>query len=290
MWHEPKFHIAMIIFPCAKINLGLNIVSRRSDGYHNLETVFYPIPLYDALSVHKMDHDFPSDTPCDLKVTGMDIEGDEANNLVVKAYHLLSKDFRLPRIHAHLYKRIPTQAGMGGGSSDAAYMIRLLDEEFHLNMGIAEMERYAAQLGADCAFFITSETAFAQGKGEILEPADDEFGNLDGYYLALVKPDIAVSTREAFSKIESRKPEKCCRDIVRQPIDTWRDQLTNDFEKSIFDIYPEIGRIKEKLYDHGAAYAQMTGSGSCVFGIFKHSPQPIGSLFPDCFTQVLKLK
>ena len=280
----------MTIFPCAKINLGLNIVSRRTDGYHNLETVFYPLPLYDALSVHKMDHDFPSDTPCDLKVTGMAVEGDEASNLVVRAYNLLAKDFRLPRIHAHLCKRIPTQAGMGGGSSDAAYMIRLLDEMFHLNMGIAEMERYAALLGADCAFFITSETAFAQGKGEILEPADDDYGNLAGYFLALVKPDIAVSTREAFSKIQPHKPEKCCRDIVRQPIDTWRDELTNDFEQSIFDIHPVIGQIKEKLYDQGAAYAQMTGSGSCVFGIFKQSPQPIGNLFPNCFTQVLRLK
>lgn len=280
----------MTIFPCAKINLGLNIVSRRPDGYHNLETVFYPIPLYDALSVHKMDHDFPSERPCDLKVTGLHIDGDDDNNLVVKAYNLIAKDFRLPRIHAHLYKRIPTQAGMGGGSSDAAYMIRLLDEKFHLNMGNAEMERYAAQLGADCAFFITAETAYAQGIGEILEPADDDYGNLNGYYLVLVKPDIAVSTREAFSKIHPHKPAKCCRDIVRQPIETWRTELTNDFEESIFSLYPSIGVIKEKLYDLGAVYAQMTGSGSCVFGIFRECPQPIGNHFQDCFTEVLLLE
>ena len=162
----------MTVFPCAKINLGLNIVSRRSDGYHLLETVFYPVPLYDALEVHKMDHDFPSTVPCDIKLSGLEIAGKEDENLVVKAYRLLAQDFSLPRVHVHLCKQIPTQAGLGGGSSDAAYMIRLLDEKFHLNMGIAEMERYAALLGADCAFFITSEPAYAQGIGEILEPAD----------------------------------------------------------------------------------------------------------------------
>lgn len=279
----------MTIFPCAKINLGLNVVSRRPDGYHNLETVFYPIPLCDVLSVHKMDHDFPSEKPCDLKVTGLDIEGNEDSNLVVKAYNMIAKDFRLPRVHCHLYKRIPTQAGLGGGSSDAAHMIRLLDEEFHLNMGISEMERYAAQLGADCAFFITSETAYAQGIGEILEPADNKYGNLEGYYLALAKPSIAVSTREAFSKITPRHPLKCCRDIVRQPIETWRHELTNDFEQSIFSLHPSIGALKDTFYDLGAVYAQMSGSGSCVFGIFKENPLPIGNHFPDCFTEVLKL-
>lgn len=279
----------MTIFPCAKINLGLNIISRRPDGYHNLETVFYPIPLYDALSVHKMDHDFPSDKPCDLKISGLGIEGDECDNLVVKAYELISKDFCLPRVHTHLYKRIPSQAGLGGGSSDAAHMIRLLDEEFHLNMGISEMERYASLLGADCAFFITSETAFAQGIGEVLEPADDDYGNLEGYYLALAKPPVAVSTREAFSKIIPHKPEKCCRDIVRQPIETWRTELKNDFEPSIFSHYPSIGALKDKFYELGAVYSQMSGSGSCVYGIFKEPPHLIGNQFPDCLTEVLKL-
>ena len=139
----------MITFPCAKINLGLNIVSKRNDGYHNLETVFYPIPLCDALEIRTMHEDFPSDVACDLKVTGADIEGNEQENLVVKAYNLLAKDFKLPRVHAHLYKHIPSQAGLGGGSSDAAFMIRLLDERYRLNIGLAEMERYAVKLGAD---------------------------------------------------------------------------------------------------------------------------------------------
>lgn len=279
----------MTEFPCAKINLGLNVVSKRPDGYHSLETVFYPIPLCDALEVHKMDHDFPSDVACDLKITGMKIDGSEADNLVVKAYDLLSQDFRLPRVHAHLCKRIPTQAGLGGGSSDAAFMIRLLDEKFHLNMGNAEMERYAARLGADCAFFITTEPSFATGIGDELEPADGKYGNLDGYFLALVKPDIAISTREAYASIRPHAPEKCCRDIVRQPIDTWRDELKNDFEEAVFAKYPQIGRIKDTLYEQGTVFALMSGSGSAVYGIFREEPQGIQQLFADCFTAVMAL-
>ena len=279
----------MITFPCCKINLGLNIVAKRPDGYHNLETVFYPVPLCDALEIKKMDEEFPSSTPIDLKVTGNIVECDETKNLVVRAYHLLAEAYKLPRVHAHLFKRIPMQAGLGGGSADAAYMIRLLDERFRLNMGNTEMERYAAQLGADCAFFICSEIAYATGIGEVLEPADTEKNNLEGYYLVLIKPDVAVSTAEAFAGITPKKPVKCCRDIVRQPIDTWRSELTNDFEKSIFAIHPILATIKEKLYEHGALYAQMSGSGSTIFGIFGQKPTSIEELFPDMFTYSVRL-
>lgn len=279
----------MTVFPCAKINLGLNVVSRRPDGYHNLETVFYPIPLYDALEVHRMGTDFPSDVNCDLKVTGMEIEGREIDNLVVRAYNILANDFELPRIHAHLFKQIPAQAGLGGGSSDAAYMIRLLDERFHINMGNKVMEEYAARLGADCAFFITAEAAFAQGIGNELEPVSAEDFRLDGLYLALVKPDVAVSTREAYSNIKPHKPLKSCRDIVLQPIETWRDELVNDFESSIFSIYPIIGEIKEKLYKKGAIYAQMSGSGSCVFALFNEIPSFEDDDFVGCYKNIMKL-
>ncbi|WP_456105258.1 4-(cytidine 5'-diphospho)-2-C-methyl-D-erythritol kinase [Prevotella sp.] len=279
----------MITFPCCKINLGLNIVAKRPDGYHNLETVFYPVPLCDALEIKKMDEEFPSSTPIDLKVTGNIVACDETKNLVVRAYHLLAEDYKLPRVHAHLFKRIPMQAGLGGGSADAAYMIRLLDERFRLNMGNTEMERYAAQLGADCAFFIRSEIAYATGIGEALEPADTEKNNLEGYYLVLIKPDVAVSTAEAFAGITPKKPVKCCRDIVRQPIDTWRSELTNDFEKSIFAIHPILATIKEKLYEHGALYAQMSGSGSTIFGIFGQKPTSIEELFPDMFIYSVRL-
>lgn len=279
----------MITFPCAKINLGLNIVSKRPDGYHNLETVFYPIPLTDALEIKYMDEKFPSESPCDLKITGNDVDCNEEDNLVIKAYQLLAADFQLPRVHAHLVKRIPTQAGLGGGSSDAAYMIRLLDERFRLNIGIPEMERYAAKLGADCAFFITADPSYAEGIGDVLMPADVPGAGLGGYYLAVVKPSVAVSTRDAYAAIVPKIPAKCCRDIVRQPIETWKDELVNDFEAPIFAMHPELAAIKQSLYDAGAVYAAMSGSGSALFGIFREQPTGLEKEFEGMFCQVMKL-
>ena len=274
----------MITFPCAKINLGLNVIAAREDGYHDIETVFYPIPITDALEIKYMDEHFPSEYNCDLKITGNAVDCDEQHNLVVKAYDLLAANYELPRIHAHLVKRIPMQAGLGGGSADGAFMIRLLDERFRLNIGIAEMERYAAQLGSDCPFFITAEPSFATGRGELLEPADGPKGNLDGYYIAVVKPDVAVSTAMAYKQIKCRKPAKCCRDVVRQPIDTWKDDLSNDFEEPVFKAHPRLASIKQQLYDLGAVYAQMSGSGSALFGIFRKEPTNIDEIFSDCFT------
>ena len=279
----------MLTFPCAKMNLGLNITSKRKDGYHNLETIFYPVPLTDALEVKLMHDDFPSDEPCDLKITGNAVDCDEKNNLVVKAYTLLAQDFKLPRVHTHLVKRIPMQAGLGGGSADGAFMIRLLDERFRLNMGIAEMERYASQLGSDCAFFITAESSFGTGRGEVLEPVNIAEHNLQGYYIAIVKPAIAVSTREAFKQIICRQPEHCCRDIVRQPVETWKTVLTNDFEEPAFKQHPELADIKQRLYDLGAVYAQMSGSGSAFFGLFRTDPQQLKNAFPACYTFTTKL-
>lgn len=279
----------MITFPCAKINLGLNIVSKRPDGYHNLETVFYPIPLTDALEIKYMDEKFPSESPCDLKITGNDVDCNEEDNLVIKAYQLLAADFQLPRVHAHLVKRIPTQAGLGGGSSDAAYMIRLLDERFRLNIGIPEMERYAANLGADCAFFITADPSYAEGIGDVLMPVDVPGAGLGGYYLAVVKPSVAVSTRDAYAAIVPKTPAKCCRDIVRQPIETWKDELVNDFEAPIFAMHPELAAIKQSLYDAGAVYAAMSGSGSALFGIFREQPTGLEKEFEGMFCQVMKL-
>ena len=279
----------MITFPCAKINLGLNIVSKRPDGYHNLETVFYPIPLTDALEIKYMDEKFPSESPCDLKITGNDVDCNEEDNLVIKAYQLLAADFQLPRVHAHLVKRIPTQAGLGGGSSDAAYMIRLLDERFRLNIGIPEMERYAAKLGADCAFFITADPSYAEGIGDVLMPVDVPGAGLGGYYLAVVKPSVAVSTRDAYAAIVPKTPAKCCRDIVRQPIETWKDELVNDFEAPIFAMHPELAAIKQSLYDAGTVYAAMSGSGSALFGSFRQHPTGLEKEFEGMFCQVMKL-
>ena len=251
----------MITHPICKINLGLNVVERRADGYHNLETVFYPVPICDALEVFEMDEQFPSAVDCDLKVTNIVIDGDEQKNLVVRAYNLLKQDFpTLPRIHAHLYKGIPTQAGMGGGSSDCGFMITLLNQMFQLGLSNQQMIDYAARLGADCAFFILNNI------GEKLEPISL---SLRGWYLAVVRPDIPVSTKEAFSLITPQHPALNCRDIVMQPVETWRDCLTNDFEKSVFALHPEIGAIKDRLYDMGAVYAAMSGSGSSLFGLFR---------------------
>lgn len=281
----------MIDFPCAKINLGLNITEKRADGYHNLETVFFPIPICDALEIKTMDERFPSNVACDLKVTGNNVCCNENDNLIVKAYNMIAADFDIPRVHAHLYKNIPSEAGLGGGSSDAAYMIRLLDQRFRINIGNAEMEKYAARLGADCPFFITAEPSYAEGIGEILSPVNITNNNLEGYSLVVVKPQIAVSTKEAFSSITPRKPLMCCREIVAQPIETWKDALCNDFEESVFGIYPQLDDIKNRIYTLGAAYAQMSGSGSSLFGIFKSDvdEQSIKNEFADCRTFVMKL-
>lgn len=256
----------MITFPKAKINLGLNVVERRPDGYHNLETVFFPVPLTDALELHPMDDSFPSAVDCDLKVTNMDIAGNEQDNLVVRAYRLLAADFTLPRVHIHLHKGIPTQAGMGGGSSDCAAMIRLLNESFALGLSLEEMESYAVRLGADCPFFVASRPAYAEGIGERLHPIDLQ---LTGWHLGIVRPDIPVPTKEAYARITPTPTAKKCHDIVMQPVETWRAELVNDFETSVFAAHPEIGAIKEKLYSLGAVYAAMSGSGSSLFGLFR---------------------
>ena len=277
----------MITFPIAKINLGLNVVEKRPDGYHNLETVFYPVGIKDALEVYEMDKDFPSDADCDLKVTNIHIEGDEQRNLVCRAYQLLKQDFpTLPRVHAHLYKGIPTQAGMGGGSSDCGFMITLLDEMFHLGLTEQQMIDYAARLGADCAFFILNKPCYAEGIGEKLQPISL---SLKGWYLAVVRPAIPVSTKEAFSLITPQHPPKNCRDIVMQPVETWRDALTNDFEKSVFTLHPEIGAIKDRLYDMGAVYAAMSGSGSSLYGLFRQPVSLDAFNEPDTFKAIIPL-
>jgi 4-diphosphocytidyl-2-C-methyl-D-erythritol kinase len=272
----------MTTFPIAKINLGLNVVEKRQDGYHNLQTVFYPVPLKDALEIQVMDPAFPSAYDCDLKVTNISIEGDEQGNLVVRAYQLLKQEFpTLPRIHAHLWKGIPTQAGMGGGSSDCAYMMTLLNQMFDLGLTTGELTARAARLGADCPFFILSRPCYAEGIGEKLRPIDL---SLSGYHIAVVRPDIPVSTKEAFTHIHPHYPAQNCLETVMQPVDTWRETLVNDFEESVFAIHPEIGAVKQQLYDMGAAYAAMSGSGSALFGLFREKPDSLSQAFPNMFT------
>lgn len=267
----------MITYPNAKINLGLNIVEKRPDGYHNLETVFYPINLQDALEVNLME----GEEEFSLKVSGVPIEGEPENNLVVKAYRLLKKDYpEMPAIDIHMYKHIPTGAGLGGGSADAAFMIKLLNEKFKLNLSIEKMEEYAAILGADCAFFIQNKPVFATGIGNIFEPIQL---SLKGYYLVLVKPDIFVSTKDAFAHIIPTQPTQSLKEIIRMPVETWRATMKNDFEDSVFQKFPEIAAIKDKLYDLGAIYASMSGSGSSVYGIFREQVEFVDEIFSGCF-------
>lgn len=267
----------MITYPNAKINLGLNIVEKRPDGYHNLETIFYPINLQDALEVTTSD----GESEYSLTISGTPIEGDPENNLVIKAYKLLKQDFpEMSKIKIHMYKHIPTGAGLGGGSADAAFMIKLLNGKFNLDISIEKMEEYSAKLGADCAFFIQNKPVFASGIGNIFEPIQL---SLKGYYLVLVKPDIFVSTKDAFSNIIPKAPTQSLKEIIKMPVETWRAVMKNDFEDSVFVKYPEIARIKDKLYDMGAIYASMSGSGSSVFGIFREQVEHVDEVFNGCF-------
>lgn len=267
----------MITYPNAKINLGLNIVEKRPDGYHNLETVFYPINLQDALEVTVLE----GEKEYTLTTSGTPIEGEAENNLVVKAYKLLKQDFpQMPAIDIHMYKHIPTGAGLGGGSADAAFMIKLLNEKFNLEISIEKMEEYAVKLGADCAFFIQNKPVFATGIGNLFEPIQL---SLKGYYIVLVKPDIFVSTKDAFAHITPKEPSKSLKEIICMPVETWRAMMKNDFEESVFQKFPEIAAIKDKLYDMGAIYASMSGSGSSVFGIFREQVEHVDEIFSGCF-------
>ncbi len=276
----------MIAFPQAKINLGLNIVERRTDGYHNLETVFFPVPFYDALEVTDMHPDFPSAYDCDLKVTGISVEGDEQSNLVVKAYNMLKAEFpQIGRVHAHLHKAIPTQAGMGGGSSDCAAMLKILNDRFQLGLDETQLIDRASRLGADCPFFVIGQPAYAEGIGEKLTPISL---NLDGWYLAVVRPNVPVSTKEAFALVTPEKPRHNCRDIVELPVERWRELLYNDFEQSVFAQHAEIASVKQKLYDMGAVYSAMSGSGSAVFALFRQ-PVSVDDEFGCMYAKIVKL-
>lgn len=268
----------MITFPNAKINLGLNIVEKRPDGYHNLETIFYPINLQDALEVTRREN---NDKEYTLHISGAPLEGEPEDNLVVKAYKLLKKDYPgLLPVDIHMYKHIPAGAGLGGGSSDAACMIKLLNDKFSLGLSTERMEEYAVKLGADCSFFIRNKPVFATGIGNLFEPVEL---SLKGYHIILIKPDIFVSTRDAFAEIKPVRPAVSLKEIVKQPIETWKSSMKNDFEDSVFKKFPEIAAIKDELYDLGAVYAAMSGSGSSVYGIFKAPIENVEDKFCGCF-------
>ena len=276
----------MITFPCCKINLGLDIVSKRPDGYHNLETVFYPIPLCDILEITPAtDKDAPDYT---FKMYNAVFEGNDDDNLVIKAYKALAADHKLPKVDISLYKHIPTGAGLGGGSADAAFALKMLNEIAALGLTAEELRTYAARIGADCAFFIDNTPAYATGIGNILTHTEC---SIAGYYLVLVKPDIHVSTKDAYALVTPQKPEQQLTEIAARPIHEWKEAMKNDFEKSIFAKYPEMAKIKDDLYSMSAVYASMSGSGSSFFGIFKEEQdiEKIKELFPGMFCWCKKM-
>ena len=252
----------MIVFPNCKINLGLHITGKRADGFHNLETVFYPVPLTDALELIPGHNN----SELDFTTSGLAVAGDPADNLCIKAYHLLKKDFpKIPPVKAQLHKAIPMGAGLGGGSADAAFMLKLLNDRFRLDMPAERLAAYALQLGSDCPFFIVNKPCFATGRGELLEEISL---NLSAYRILLINPGIHINTGWAFSNITPAPPERSIKEIIAQPVNTWKTGLTNDFESPVFAAHPAIQQTRDSLYEQGAIYAAMSGSGSTLFGIF----------------------
>lgn len=250
----------MITFPNAKINIGLNITEKRNDGFHNIETIFLPIKLSDILEI------IPSKNNISFINSGLKVEnGDLKKNLCYKAYSALKKDFDLPPIDLHLHKVIPFGSGLGGGSADASFTLKLLNEIFKLELSSDKLIEYASIIGSDCAIFIDNKPAFAWERGNKLEAIEV---NLKGKYIAIVHPNIHVNTGAAYSKSTPKNPSSSLKDLIKLPIEKWKEHIINDFEDIVFPDHPEIKTIKEKLYDQGAIYASMSGSGSAVFGIF----------------------
>ncbi len=251
----------MIVFPNAKINIGLHVVGKRPDGFHNIESVFYPIKIYDALEI------IEAKKSMSFTCSGLLVPGKE--NICETAYFLLNKQYPLPKIKIHLHKNIPIGAGLGGGSADGAFMLKALNEKFNLKIPQSEMTNLAARLGSDCPFFIDNKAVLVKGRGEKLSPVNL---SLKGYYFVLVYPNIHISTAEAYAGITPRKPPKPIEEIIQFPIEEWKVYLKNDFEHHLFEKYPVIERVKSDMYQLGALYASMSGSGSSVYGIFKKIP------------------
>ncbi|MBQ7527924.1 MAG: 4-(cytidine 5'-diphospho)-2-C-methyl-D-erythritol kinase [Bacteroidaceae bacterium] len=265
---------------CCKINLGLNIVERRPDGYHNLQTIFYPVPLYDELTI------WESDGEDELTLGGHPLEGEVQDNLVLRAVRLLRQEgFSVPPLSIDLRKVIPSGAGLGGGSSDAACMVRSVSQLFGLSLSQEQMERLVGRLGADCPFFVNPRPLYAEGIGDVFTPISL---SLSGWYLMLVKPEVHVSTREAYAGVHPHLPAFSLLETAKLPVGQWAGKMMNDFEESIFASHPLLAEIKQELYTQGAVYASMSGSGSTLFGLFRSRPDCEG-LFAEHFCEVLLL-
>jgi 4-diphosphocytidyl-2-C-methyl-D-erythritol kinase len=270
----------MIVFPNCKINLGLHILRKRPDGFHDLETVFYPVALQDALEIIQN----PSAVPeIQLTTSGIQIDSTPEQNICFKAYHLLKKDFpHLPAIKMHLHKVIPSGAGLGGGSSDGAFTLALLNKKFNLGLKEEQLIDYALQLGSDCPFFIKNKPCFAISRGEKLEEIELD---LSRYKIVLVNPGIHINTGWAFSKITPSDQRISLKEVIQKPIEQWKDFLSNDFEEIVFAEHPQVKEIKNKLYKEGATYASMSGSGSTVYGLFEKELSPFLDLPSEFFVK-----
>ncbi len=270
----------MLAFPNAKINLGLNVTGIRSDGFHDIETVLIPVAFRDILEI------IPSgEQKVEFRFSGLTIPGKADENLCLRAYHLIKSVFQIPTVRMHLHKVIPVGAGLGGGSSDAAFTIKLLNDLFSLTMTPLQMMDYAGKLGSDCAFFIDSKPVFATGRGDQFEPVEL---NLAGYSIVMVIPPVHISTAEAYEYVAVKKPVESLRAILKTSPFEWKDRLVNDFEGSVFKHYPGFLQIKEKLYEAGAVYVSMSGSGSAVYGLFDQLLPDLSS-FAGCSTWTGKL-
>lgn len=296
----------MILYPNCKINLGLNIVARRSDGYHDIETVFLPIPLSDCLEITPAPED-------SFVIDGRELDCSAQDNLVVRVLNMLrAEDMDIPPVSIRLTKNIPSGAGLGGGSTDAAFMMKGLNELFDLGLSDAQMAIRVGRLGADCPVFIANKPVYAEGKGDVFTPlpvplVEKNYFSLppvgsilpptiplsipavlDGYWLVLVKPNDFISTREAYAAVTPRPSNVSLKDIISQPVKTWRGQMVNDFEASVFPTHPVVSSICDQLYMLGASYAAMSGSGSTVYGLFRQQPV-LGEVFSGCFLWQCKL-
>ena len=275
----------MITFPNCKINLGLNVILKRQDGYHNIETVFCPIPLTDVLEIVPQDGLKTVSPPrkqggATFSTTGLPINGAAGKNLCIKAYELLQQDFpKIPPVQIYLHKAIPIGAGLGGGSADGSFTLKMLNEKFSLKLSMEQLLDYALQLGSDCPFFILNRPCFATGRGEFLESIDI---NLEAYSFIIINPGIHINTAWAFQQLKPALPKKSIKDIVAQPAQTWKNELTNDFEEPIFRHHPELAAIKTTLYESGAIYASLSGTGSCLYGIYPKNSVPQLQLASTC--------
>ncbi len=252
----------MLFFPNAKINLGLQILRKRTDGFHDIASFFYPIDWQDVLEILPL----PAQSVSSFSTTGIAIPEDGKENLCMRAYYLLKADFDLPAVMIHLHKNIPIGAGMGGGSADASFVLKGLNQMFDLQIPTEKLLAYAARLGSDCAFFIENKAQLAQGRGELLSA---EAPDLRGTHIVVVYPCLHITTAEAYQGVTPQTPLVPLQEAIQQPQDTWKDHINNDFEKGLFEKYPTLPALKAQMYDLGAFYASMTGSGSAVFGLFR---------------------